>query len=72
MYHVPSCPQSWLQAEQIWLWVIEFYVLDQRHRDNNFPNIVLRDVYHCKTIFCHQAVSKEQYHLAETQDWRGR
>lgn len=72
MYLVPSHPQSWLQAEQIWLWVIAFHVLDQRHWDNNFPNIVLRDGYHCKTIFCHQAVSKRQCHLADTQGWGGR
>lgn len=69
---VPSCPRSWLQAEQIWLRVmISFHVLNQRHRDDNFPNIVLRDVYRCKTIFCHQAVSERQYRLADTQGWGG-
>lgn len=66
IHPVPSCPSCWPQTEQTWLWVISFHVLNQRHRDNNFPNIVLRDAYHCKTIFCHQAVSKGQCHLAET------
>ena len=62
---VPSRPTCWPQIEQIWLWVISFHALNQRHWYNNYPNIVLLDAYHCKTIFCHRAV-KGQYRFAET------
>lgn len=68
----PAAPRAGCKQSRIWLRVmISFHVLNQRHRDNNFPNIVLRDLYHCKTIFRHQAVSEQQYRLADTRGWGG-
>lgn len=49
--------------------VIPFHVFSQRHWDNSFSDTDIQDDCHCKTIFCQQAVNKEQYHLAETRSF---